>query len=194
MQKSLSRWWCCIRCNTPSHFPTPDLPRPTPHTSWDLDPHQYLSRVKSVFSSSVQFSSRWYLCAWKSPYVLYPLSGFPNVAFETVPMFIWLMTITPAFEIPAGVAPWAHLSEGKWLSRQTGRQSSPHRWFASCSSHQPATALKELRVKGSLIFLMSSVSTESFCRRQFPNGHGENLTLRASLLWNSTLAICDATS
>ena len=40
---------------------------------------------------TVQFSSRWYLCAWKSPYALYPsLRSFPNVAFEMVPMFVWL--------------------------------------------------------------------------------------------------------
>ena len=33
--------------------------------------------------SSVQFSSRWYLCAQKSPYVLYPVSQqFPNIAFK----------------------------------------------------------------------------------------------------------------
>lgn len=31
-----------------------------------------------------QFSWRWYLCAWRSPYVLYPISkSFPDVAFET---------------------------------------------------------------------------------------------------------------
>ena len=39
--------------------------------------------------SSVQFSSRWYLGARKSPYVLHPISQkSPNVAFETVPMFV----------------------------------------------------------------------------------------------------------
>ena len=37
----------------------------------------------------VQFSSRWYLCARKSPYALYHVSQkFPNVAIETVPMFV----------------------------------------------------------------------------------------------------------
>ena len=30
-------------------------------------------------ASSVQFSSRWYLCAWKSPYALHPVSQkFPQ--------------------------------------------------------------------------------------------------------------------
>ena len=44
-----------------------------------------------VSTSSVQFSSRWYLCARKSPYALHPsLRSFPNVAFETVPMLILL--------------------------------------------------------------------------------------------------------
>ena len=37
---------------------------------------------------SVQFSSRWYLCAQKSPYALHPVSQmFPQHCFEMVPMF-----------------------------------------------------------------------------------------------------------
>ena len=37
----------------------------------------------------LQFSSRWYLCAHKSPYALHPISQkFPNTTFETVPVFI----------------------------------------------------------------------------------------------------------
>ena len=41
------------------------------------------------------FSSRYYLCTQKSPYLLHPvfipsLRSFCNVAFETVPMFVWL--------------------------------------------------------------------------------------------------------
>ena len=42
--------------------------------------HQYLSDwcVCAQFSS-VQFSSRWYLCAWKSPYALHPIcQKFPQ--------------------------------------------------------------------------------------------------------------------
>ena len=39
-----------------------------------------------------EFSSRWCLCAWKSPYAFHPVSQTfsPNVAFETVPMYSWL--------------------------------------------------------------------------------------------------------
>ena len=36
-----------------------------------------------------QFSSRWYLCAQKSPYMLHPISQkLPHVAFEMVPIFV----------------------------------------------------------------------------------------------------------
>ena len=39
---------------------------------------------------TVQFGSRWYLYAQKSPYTLHPVSQkFPNIACETVPVFIW---------------------------------------------------------------------------------------------------------
>ena len=35
--------------------------------------------IKEVQNESVQFSSRWYLCAWKSPYALHPVSQtFPQ--------------------------------------------------------------------------------------------------------------------
>ena len=46
---------------------------------------------------TVQFTSRRYLCAWKSPYMHFPpsLRSFPNTAFETVPMFVWLTTALP---------------------------------------------------------------------------------------------------
>ena len=39
----------------------------------------------------VQFSSGWYLCTWKSPYMLNPISQ--KFAFETVPVFIGLMMV-----------------------------------------------------------------------------------------------------
>ena len=49
-----------------------------------------LSKQQTVrFHSSVQSSSRWYLCAQKSPYGSTPsLSSFSNVSFETVLMFV----------------------------------------------------------------------------------------------------------
>ena len=48
----------------------------------------YPFSVSGIFGT-VQFSSRSYLCARKSPYVLHMSPrGFPNTAFETVPMFI----------------------------------------------------------------------------------------------------------
>ena len=54
-----------------------------------------LSKQQTVrFHSSLQFSpvqssSRWYLCAQKSPYGSTPsLSSFSNVSFETVLMFV----------------------------------------------------------------------------------------------------------
>ena len=40
-------------------------------------------------------SGQWYLCAWKSQYALHPLRSFLNVAFETVPVFLWLMMTLP---------------------------------------------------------------------------------------------------
>ena len=45
--------------------------------------------------SSVQFSSRWYLCAREGPYALHPVSQecSPNDALETVPMLVWFMTM-----------------------------------------------------------------------------------------------------
>ena len=43
----------------------------------------------------IQFSLRWYLCAPKSPYAIHPVYRFPNVAFETVPMFVWLTMAFP---------------------------------------------------------------------------------------------------
>ena len=39
----------------------------------------------------VQFSSRWYLCTWKSPYALHPISQ--KFACEMVPVFIGLMMV-----------------------------------------------------------------------------------------------------
>ena len=49
-------------------------------------------RVLCIVEQWGQFSTRWYLCARKSPYALHSVSlrGFPSVAFETVPMFVWL--------------------------------------------------------------------------------------------------------
>ena len=39
---------------------------------------------------SVHFTSRWYLCTQKSPYLLPPsLTSLPNTACEMVPMFVW---------------------------------------------------------------------------------------------------------
>ena len=57
------------------------------------------SDVLQAFSS-VQVKMR-YLCARKSPYALRvpSLSSFPNVAFETVPMLVWLtMTLSRPVE------------------------------------------------------------------------------------------------
>ena len=54
--------------------------------------HQRVSHCFKTKPSLVWFSSRRYLCARKSPYVPHPVSlrSFLNVAFETVPMFVWL--------------------------------------------------------------------------------------------------------
>ena len=48
------------------------------------------SLLKSGFQfSSVQYSSRWYLCARKCPHAIHPpLRSFANVAFEAVPVFV----------------------------------------------------------------------------------------------------------
>jgi len=47
--------------------------------------------VSAAILCSVQFSSRWYLCAQKTHMRSTPSPrSFPNIAFETVPMFIWL--------------------------------------------------------------------------------------------------------
>ena len=52
----------------------------------------------TVFTA--QFSSRWYLCARKSPYAPHPVSQrFPNIVFEMVPMSIWLtMALSRPFQ------------------------------------------------------------------------------------------------
>ena len=54
--------------------------------------HQRVFHCFKTKLSLVWFSSRRYLCARKSRYVPHPVSlrSFPNVAFETVPMFVWL--------------------------------------------------------------------------------------------------------
>ena len=52
----------------------------------------HLSRVSSIQFSSVQFSSKWYLCARKSSLLRappIPLRSFPNDTFEILPAFIW---------------------------------------------------------------------------------------------------------
>ena len=52
---------------------------------------EFSSTYISFLFSSVPFSSRWYLCTQKSPYASPPLSlrSFPNIAFETVPVFLF---------------------------------------------------------------------------------------------------------
>ena len=58
-----------------------------PVGSFSLQPNYLLGHVARL--RSVQFSLRWYLRALKSTYALHPsLRSFPNVAFETVPMFV----------------------------------------------------------------------------------------------------------
>ena len=55
----------------------------------------------------LRFNSRWYLFARKSPYALHPVSQkFPNVAFETVPMLVWL---TMALSRPLWKIVWRFL-------------------------------------------------------------------------------------
>ena len=45
----------------------------------------------AVYFSSAQFSSRWYLCAQKTHMrSTTSLRSLPNIAFETVLMFVWL--------------------------------------------------------------------------------------------------------
>ena len=60
------------------------------------------------WSVRVQFSSRWYLCARKSPYALHPsLRSFPNVAFElTVPIFVfnWQWPSLSSFQCTAHIS------------------------------------------------------------------------------------------
>ena len=51
---------------------------------WYLDLQLYKSTLHYSCCLSVQFSSRWYLCAWRSPYIMYStwsLRGFQNIAF-----------------------------------------------------------------------------------------------------------------
>ena len=51
--------------------------------------------------SSTHFRTRWYLCPQKSPYATPPpsLRNSPNVAFETVLMFVWLTMAISFFQI-----------------------------------------------------------------------------------------------
>ena len=58
---------------------------------WDTDRYWWVvassSSESCSFSSSVHFSSRWNLCAWQRPYVLYLVSQISL----TIPMFIWFL-------------------------------------------------------------------------------------------------------
>ena len=79
--------------------PRAKLSTPSRYVSGHLDccPHPSLKqKQKTFYTHPIQFSSRWYVCARKSPYAFHPsLRSFPNVAFETVPMFVWL-TMAPS--------------------------------------------------------------------------------------------------
>ena len=68
---------------------------------WRVSHQEHKNCVSSAEDWLVQFSSRWYLCAQKGPYALHPVSQkFPNVAFETVPMFVWLtMALSRPFKV-----------------------------------------------------------------------------------------------
>ena len=68
------------------------------HTKFTPTPLTSISKglVKIILCYQFQFRSRWFLCPRKSPYALnpvYPVYHFPNVAFETVPMFVRLTTV-----------------------------------------------------------------------------------------------------
>ena len=75
-------WWCGSGSGGFSHINSPEA--------------EQIARNKldcSNLSNSVQFSSRWYLCARNSPYALCPVSQrfTPEVAFETAPVLLLLM-------------------------------------------------------------------------------------------------------
>ena len=82
--------------SSPSLHSSPQISLHT-HTHTPPDCSSQLAESSVPRSTpSFQFSSRWYVCAWKSPYSLNPVSqNSSNVAFETVPMFIWLMPSLP---------------------------------------------------------------------------------------------------
>ena len=53
--------------------------RPKPSNSKSKTATTRTADITAVLNESVQFSSRWYLCAWKSPYALHPVSQtFPQ--------------------------------------------------------------------------------------------------------------------
>ena len=83
------------------HYPTADLFKGIPadmHHHVPSDPvvlgKQHIQQrsvglISAFFSFVLQFSSRWYLCARKSPYAPYPVyQKFPHIALETVPICV----------------------------------------------------------------------------------------------------------
>ena len=121
--------------------------------------------------SSVQLSSRWYLCAWKSPYALHPVSlrSFPNVAFEMVPMFVRLtMALSRPFKedrlaLPLSTPLSTPLSLALCLqvvsqASQHFRSSEKQGTCEGCFARQSTSVSIAVRLKR----LMASVSTCPF--------------------------------
>ena len=67
---------------------------------WTLSPPQWNQRLHSSakrglwwLRQGAERRGRGFLCARKSPYALHPpLGSSDNIAFETVPLFVWLTT------------------------------------------------------------------------------------------------------
>ena len=84
---------------------------------------------KLAINTPLQFSSRWYLCAGESPYMRSTLSlrSFSNIAFETVPILVW---VTLALSRP--------LKENHWALPLSTSLSSRHSmvWWPWLCAHK----------------------------------------------------------
>ena len=136
--------------------------------------------------SSVQLSSRWYLCAWKSPYMLHPdhtlnstpfnsivsevsqkfisevyLRSFPNSAFETVPMFVWFtMALSHPFNKNRLAFPHSTPLSSRWPTAWCPQQviSQALHHFRSSKIQAICVGCFAHRSICSVIFLHSSMS------------------------------------
>ena len=118
---------------------------------------------------TVKFSSRRYLCARKNPYKLHPVSqNLSHVAFQTVPMFVWLwpslvLSMKLVFFIPTSLSSRRSMVWCPWLC---ARRSLPQALQHFRSSEKQATIVQTGRHHwASLIIVMGSENFDCTLQR-----------------------------